>query len=604
MKYSLNLGAMKSTLPARAGGGKDIFRLAVLGDFSGRASSGQLDTGEDLAKRKPLAVDVDNLDEVLQRLDVKLTLPIGDDGAAVEIPIQSMDDFHPDQLYDNVEVFSGLSGLRQRLKTTSTFAKAAQEVQSWLGTKDDEPTPTPRPKSRGNVVPVNGKLSDFARLVGRPTAKEAETPINELLKQVVGPHIVPAKDPKQDKLVAAVDQAIGQTMRSILHHPDFQALESVWRSVEFLVRRLETGQSLRIVIYDISAEEFAADLSSTENLQETGLYQLLIEQPATDAQQGAISAIVTSYMLEQTPPHAELLGRMARLCQTGQVAFLAAIGLDVLKKVKPEEVHPLITESWGALKSLPEAGYVGLTVPRFMLRNPYGEKTDPIDRFDFEEFTPREGLRGMLYTSGAFLAGLLLAQTFLKGGMKKMNLGSILSAGDMPYYYYEDADGDQVALPCTERLLGVDLAGNVTKQRFIPVLAIKGKPEVRLGGFQSLGGKPLAGPWAPVVIAPPAPAAAAGAAAAASGTQAGGQGTVSSVGQVESDAVETPTQAATTEASPAAEESAPAAPAAGGDSELDALLASLDAPAEAPAGDATAADAELDPALAALLADL
>src|SRR5215211_5396641 len=125
MKYSLNLGALKSTLPARAAGGKEVFRLAVLGDFSGRASGGQLATGDELAKRKPLAVDVDNLDDMVKRMNIKLTLPIGAEGGAVEIPIGSMDDFHPDQLYDSVEVFSGLSGLRQRLKTTSTFAKAA-----------------------------------------------------------------------------------------------------------------------------------------------------------------------------------------------------------------------------------------------------------------------------------------------------------------------------------------------------------------------------------------------------------------------------------------------------------------------------------------------
>lgn len=90
MKYSLNLGALKSTLPARAAGGKEVFRLAVLGDFSGRASSGQLEVGGELAKRKGLAVDVDNLDELVGRLKVKLTLPIGAEGGAVQIPIASL----------------------------------------------------------------------------------------------------------------------------------------------------------------------------------------------------------------------------------------------------------------------------------------------------------------------------------------------------------------------------------------------------------------------------------------------------------------------------------------------------------------------------------
>jgi type VI secretion system protein ImpC len=597
MRYSLNLGSLQSTLPPRPASSKDVFRLAVLGDFSGRASSGQLATGSDLASRKPLVVDVDNLDDVVARLKIKLTLPIGADGGAVEVPISSMDDFHPDQLYDNVELFSSLAGLRQRLKTNSTFAKAAQEVQSWLGTKVEADEPPPRPKARSSTIPVGGKLSDFARLIGQPTAKEAETPINELLKQVVGPHVVPAKDPKQDKLLATIDQAISQSMRSLLHHPDFQSLEATWRGLEFLVRRLETGANFRIVAYDISAEEFAADLSNTTDLQETGLYSLLVEQPAADAQAGPLSAIVTNYLFEQTPPHAELLGRMSRLCAAAQAPLLAAIGTDVLKKLKPEEIHPLVLDSWSSLKSMQEAGYLGLSVPRFMLRNPYGERTDPIDRFDFEEFTPQEGLRGMLYASGSVLAGLLLGQTFLQGGMKKMNLGSILTADDMPYYFYEDADGDQVALPCTERLLTIDTAAHVTKQGFMPVIAIKGKPEVRLGSIQSLAGKPLAGPWAPITItSSAAPAAAAPAPAAAKPAAAEPE----KPAPAPAAAAPPPPEPAAAPA-PAAAEAAPAAD-TNVDNELDALLASLDSPA--PAESAGGGEAELDPDLAALLADL
>jgi type VI secretion system protein ImpC len=220
-----------------------------------------------------------------------------------------------------------------------------------------------------------------------------------------------------------------------------------------------------------------------------------------------------------------------------------------------------------------------------MLRNPYGADTDPIDPFDFEEFTPREGLRGMLYASGAILAGLLLGETFIKGDGKKLNLGSIMSAGDMPYYYYEDADGDKVALPCTERLLSIDLASHVAAQRFMPVLTIKGRPEVRLGSFQSLTGKQLAGFWAPVAVGPAAPAAVTPPAPPMAEVP---------VAPAVSGVVETPAPA-----------QAPTAEAATADAELDALLASLAAPAEAAASaPAAEGEAELDPALAALLADL
>ena len=96
--------------------------------------------------------------------------------------------------------------------------------------------------------------------------------------------------------------------------------------------------------------------------------------------------------------------------------------------------------------------------------------------------------------------------TFSKqGGMKGMKLGKIMSVGDMPFHFYVDADGDQVALPCTDRLLTMKLAERVTTQRFMPMLSVKGQPEIRLGSWVSLGGQDLAGPWAPADAPAPEP---------------------------------------------------------------------------------------------------
>src|SRR5436190_2906462 len=190
----------------------------MLGDFSARSNSGKLDTGAALGSRKPLKVDCDNLDATLKKLNVKLRLPTGADGGVVEVPVASMDDLHPDQLYRNLPIFSELSGLRQRLKTQSTFAKAAKEVQAWSGVKVSRPK---RARARSAAIPADGKLSDFARLMGAPTAPAKGTvSIAEMLKQAVGPYVVPAKDPRQDQLVGTVDSALAATMRTVLHHPD------------------------------------------------------------------------------------------------------------------------------------------------------------------------------------------------------------------------------------------------------------------------------------------------------------------------------------------------------------------------------------------------
>jgi type VI secretion system protein ImpC len=500
MRYSVNFGRLAARKPRPGGPGKTL-RIAVWGDFSGRANAQTIEAGTALATRKPQPLDVDNFESVLRRIAPRLHLPIAPDGGTVELEFASLDDFHPDQLVNRLDLFSELSSLRRRLKNSGTFAAAAAEVRSW-GKLPEPSKPIPaRSKSGGAAIP-NGKLDDFARLLGRPPTVPRSTPAEDLIKQVVGPHIVAAPDPEQDSLVAAVDEALAATLRRVLHHPDFQALEALWRSTELLTRELETGPQLQIVLYDLSAEELAADISSNDSLEDSGVYRLFVEQPMLDGQSGPLSVFLANYVFHPTPPHAELLGRIGKIAAAAQAPFIAAISTDCLKHQPPEEVHPLIVESWNTLRSMPHARYLGLTVPRFMLRWPYGQKTEPIESFRFEEFTSQSGLKGMLWANGAMLAGLLLGKTCTEQGIAGMRLGTIMSLDDVPFYYYTDSNDDQVALPNTERMVTESVAAYLLSQNFMPLLCVRGRPEVRLGSFQSLAGTELAGPWSPVAIEP------------------------------------------------------------------------------------------------------
>lgn len=497
MRFECNFGTLAAGKNAAAPAGTR-FRIAILGDFSGHALAGQLDTGDALAARKPLKVDVDNLDDLIERMGIKLQLPLGDDGQTAELEIESLDDFHPDQLYDMLEAFEELAALRRRLSNERTFAAAAQEVRGWAEEAEDGKRRRRRRSSRAAVVPVDGKLSDFARLVGQPDDRDAAPlEVDELIKQIVAPYLSASPDPDQEELIAAVDQSLSAMMRSVLHQPEFQALEALWRGIDLLVRRLETGAALQVVLYDISAEELAADLSRSDELEETALYKLLVEQPASDAAAGSLAAIIGNYTFEETPPHAELLGRMAKIAAAANAPFVAAMSNRAVDRKASEPPHPLVEQAWSTLKELPEAKYLALTVPQFLLRLPYGKKSDPVDCFAFEEFTPQSGLAGMLWGNGALLVGLMLGQTFAQQGLKKMQIGSILSFDDMPYHFYTDADGDQIALPCTDRLLSQRMAQVVVDCGYIPVLSLRGQPVVRLGSIQSVAGVELAGVWPP-----------------------------------------------------------------------------------------------------------
>ena len=514
-----------------------------------------------------------------------------------------MQDFHPDALYEKLEIFSRLSSLRQRLKTPSTFAKAAQEMRA-IGLAAP-PAPSAPVKARGSVIATDAKLSDFARFLDQPTAAAAEpdeaaakTSLNAFLHRIIAPHVSAAKDPQQNALVAAADEAISAMMREVLHHPDFQALESLWRSLELLVRRVETGPKMEFTLIDLSAEEFAADLGSTDDLASTALYRLLVEDPAEDAKAGPFSAVVPNYAFERTPPHADLLGRAARVVACGQMPFLAAIGNGVLDE-KPDDLHPLIQDAWAALRALPEAGYLGLGLPRFMLRMPYGKKTEPIDSFAFEEFTIRMGLRSLLWANPAVAAGLLLAETFNQQG-EQMRVGSVAGLDELPYYCYDDADGDQTALPCTERYVTARTSEAMAAQGFLPLLGVKNSPVIRVGRFRSVGGDGnLAGFWAPVPYSPPAAAPPAYAPAYAPADAPAAQEPAAPPAGADAPAAEpaglAPSEEAAAQTVPPAAAQEPAS-----DPELDALLASLSAEPEPP----PASDDAVDPDLAKLLAEL
>ena len=67
-------------------------------------------------------------------------------------------------------------------------------------------------------------------------------------------YTVPAEDPGRKHAIKAIDAAIAQNMRSVLHDPEFQSLEAAWRSVDFLLRRLEMGSDVSLHIADVTFE--------------------------------------------------------------------------------------------------------------------------------------------------------------------------------------------------------------------------------------------------------------------------------------------------------------------------------------------------------------
>ena len=500
----LVFGSMTADRPDPQRLNRKRFRIALFGDFSGRAARGALETGDALAARAPVMLDPDSVEEIISRFAGDLVLPVGRDGAGVKVPVSGLDDLHPDEIYEKVELFAELNGLRGQLKAGATSAGALARLKQWAEAHDVPLAPTHR-RSAATSVPADRKLSDFQRLIGDHGATLTQTsPVEDMIARIIGPHVRRAPDMDAVKLV---DEAISSAMRLILHHPDFQALESQWRSLDLLARSIEADDKLDVMLYDVSAEEIAADLAAAEDLAQSGIVRLLTGPPLDEETgRGGYSALIGLYTFEETPPHAQILGRIARVAAHVDAPFVAAMSPGFLE-VKKEDRHPLVAEAWDTLRAMPEAAYIGLATPRFMLRRPYGAKSEPIYEFDFEEFTMAEGLKGLLWANPVVLVTILMAQSFRRNG-PALDLGSVMSLGDVPFHFITDRYGDQVALPCTERNLTLSRVEDVMARGFMPVVSIKGRDEIRLGSFNALGGAPIRGAWSdlpPPETSPPRP---------------------------------------------------------------------------------------------------
>ncbi|MEC9310228.1 MAG: type VI secretion system contractile sheath large subunit, partial [Pseudomonadota bacterium] len=255
------------------------FRMALFGDFSGRAARGIVETGDALAARKAVLLDPDTVEDVIESFATELVLPIGKDGAGIAVKLGTLDDLHPDELFENVVLFSELVGLRKQLQSGATADHAAATLRAWAE-KHGTRAHAPKTRSAGSSVPADRRLSAFQQLIGDTgNALRQASPVEEMLARIVGPHIRALPDPDVAAMQVAVDEALSDAMRLVLHHPEFQSVEAQWRALDLIARSVEVDDSLEVMLYDVSAEELAADLAAADDLTQSGFARLLTEEP-------------------------------------------------------------------------------------------------------------------------------------------------------------------------------------------------------------------------------------------------------------------------------------------------------------------------------------
>jgi type VI secretion system protein ImpC len=301
-------------------------------------------------------------------------------------------------------------------------------------------------------------------------------------------------------MVGSIDAATSQLLRDILHHHDFQALEAAWRGLYFLTHRLDTDGPLSISLVDLTSAELADDLRTAPNLESTKLHARTSEDRST---QRSWAVLMANMEFAPEPADLAFLRRMAGIARAAGAPFLAAasprfLGCDCLAETPdPSNWQPesSVASDWNALRSHPDARFVGLALPRFLLRLPYGKKSNPIESFDFEELIAGSVHGDFLWVNPAFALIELLARSFNADGWR-LRPGSNTLIEGLPLYI--DRRGDEPeATPCAEVLLTDPVVETIVVKGLMVLRSVRNRDAVSLARFQSIAepAQDLAGHW-------------------------------------------------------------------------------------------------------------
>lgn len=484
-------------------------RLLLMGDFSNGAPA------TPLARRAALQVDVDNLDQAIARLAPALSLPLdsaldGADAPPVDVHLGALDDFHPDQLFQTA-AFQALREQRERLKNPATFAAAAAPMRA--GAASIRSAAHPASTTTTTTTPATpadiDSGADFASLLGG-TAQRASAPrttgtdFDAMIRQLVG--TVPGADPMLPAYIAATDAVIGRRMRALLHDPAFQRLEAAWRGAHLLVSGLRLDHELQLHIVDIGKQELRDEIERVRaaggDLRQSALYPLLVDAAGGDAKRAPWSALIGQYSFGPGADDVQLLAAMGALAAQAGAPFIAAASetllgcADIAAHPDPADwqaLEPEAASRWQALRASPAAGWLGLALPRMLLRLPYGKQSDALDQFEFEEYDGDHA--GYLWGNPACACALLLGRSFEEQGWD-MRPGDDLELDDLPAHTVR-RDGVAAMQACAENFLSERAGEAILAQGLMPLLSFKNRNAARLLRSQSLASppQPLSGPW-------------------------------------------------------------------------------------------------------------
>ena len=301
-------------------------------------------------------------------------------------------------------------------------------------------------------------------------------------------------------LIAELDRKLTQQINHILHHEQFQSVESAWRGLHYLVSNTESDETLKIRVMNISKSEVHKTLRKFKGVawDQSPLFKKLYEEEYGQFGGEPYGAFVADYYFSNSAPDVDLLTQMAKVSAAAHCPLIAAADPSVMlmesrqELANPRDLTKIFQTpehaAWRAFRASEDSRYVGLAMPRFLSRAPYGAKTNPVEDFDFEETTDSPGSKDFTWANAAYAMAVNINRSFKRYGWCSQIRG-IESGGaveDLPVHTFPTDDGG-VDMTCpTEIAISDRREAELAKNGFMPLVHKKNSNLAAFIGAQSM----------------------------------------------------------------------------------------------------------------------
>jgi type VI secretion system protein ImpC len=356
------------------------------------------------------------------------------------------------------------------------------------------------------VAYEGGEFADLLTKQFKPKTDEAKSAVENAVLTLAQQALADAKLISSDviktieAMIAEIDKKLSAQVNEILHHAEFQQLEGSWRGLSYLVNNTETDEMLKIRVMNIAKLDLGKTLKRYKGAawDQSPIFKKVYEEEFGQFGGEPFGCLVGDYYFDHSPMDVELLGEMGKIASSAFAPFISAAAPELMQMnswqelSNPRDITKIFTTpeyaGWRSLRESEDARFIGLAMPRFLARLPYGAKTSPVEAFDFEEDTANADHNKYTWANSAYAMAVNINRSFKLYGwcarIRGVESGGAVEG--LPTHTFPTDDGG-VDMKCPTEIAITDRReAELAKNGFMPLLHRKNSDVAAFIGAQSL----------------------------------------------------------------------------------------------------------------------